>query len=71
NSTNPTIQRFVGATGDYGKALGIDNKWAFNIIKQVGNYAESYERNIVPLGIERGINKLWRDGGILYAPPLR
>ncbi|HJS33257.1 MAG TPA: amino acid ABC transporter substrate-binding protein, partial [Alphaproteobacteria bacterium] len=47
NSTNPTIQRFVGATGDYGKALGIDNKWAFNIIKQVGNYAESYERNIV------------------------
>ncbi len=71
NSTNPTIQRFVGATGDYGKALGVDNKWAYNIIKQVGNYAESYERNIVPLGIERGINKLWRDGGILYAPPLR
>ncbi|HSE77851.1 MAG TPA: amino acid ABC transporter substrate-binding protein [Alphaproteobacteria bacterium] len=71
NSTNPSIQRFVGATGDYGKALGIDNKWAYNIVKQVGNYAESYERNIVPLGIERGINKLWRDGGILYAPPLR
>lgn len=71
NSTNPNIQRFVGATGDFGKALGIDNKWAYNIIKQVGNYGESYERNIVPLGIERGINKLWSEGGILYAPPLR
>jgi general L-amino acid transport system substrate-binding protein len=71
NSTNPSIQRFVGSTGDFGKALGIDNKWAYNIVKQVGNYSESYERNIVPLGIERGINKLWRDGGILYAPPIR
>ncbi len=71
NSTNPNIQRFVGATGDFGKALGIDNKWAYTIIKQVGNYGESYERNIVPLGIERGINKLWSEGGILYAPPLR
>ncbi|MBI3706585.1 MAG: amino acid ABC transporter substrate-binding protein [Proteobacteria bacterium] len=71
NSPNPGIQRFVGLTGDYGKMLGLDNKWSYNIIKQVGNYAESYERNVVPLGIERGINKLWKDGGLMYAPPLR
>jgi general L-amino acid transport system substrate-binding protein len=71
NSPNPGIQRFVGLTGDYGKMLGLDNKWAYNIIKQVGNYAESYERNVVPLGIERGINKLWKDGGLMYAPPMR
>ncbi|HEX6980933.1 MAG TPA: amino acid ABC transporter substrate-binding protein [Alphaproteobacteria bacterium] len=71
NSQNPAIQRFVGATGDFGKMLGIDNKWAYNIIKQVGNYAESYERNIAPLGIERGINKLWKDGGLMYPMPIR
>jgi general L-amino acid transport system substrate-binding protein len=71
NSRNPAIQRFVGATGDYGRMLGVDNRWAYNIIKQVGNYGESYQRNVVPLGIERGINRLWRDGGLMYAPPLR
>jgi len=70
-STNPAIQRFVGATGDFGRMLGVDNRWAYNIIKQVGNYGESYQRNIVPLGIERSVNRLWRDGGLMYAPPLR
>jgi general L-amino acid transport system substrate-binding protein len=71
NSTNPAVQRFVGATGDFGRMLGVDNRWAYNIIKQVGNYGESYQRNIVPLGIERSVNRLWRDGGLMYAPPLR
>ncbi|HSE79630.1 MAG TPA: amino acid ABC transporter substrate-binding protein [Alphaproteobacteria bacterium] len=71
NSQNPAIQRFVGASGDFGKMLGLDNRWAYNIVKQVGNYGESFERNITPLGIERGVNKLWRDGGLMYAPPLR
>ena len=70
-STNPSIQRFVGATGGLGQMLGLDNKWAYNIIKQVGNYAEQYERNIVPLGIERGINRLWTQGGLMYSPPIR
>jgi general L-amino acid transport system substrate-binding protein len=70
-STNPAIQRFVGATGDFGRMLGVDNRWAYNIIKQVGNYAEVYQRNIAPLGIERAQNRLWRDGGLMYAPPLR
>jgi general L-amino acid transport system substrate-binding protein len=71
SSTNPSIQRFVGATGGLGQMLGLDNKWAYNIIKQVGNYAEQYERNIVPLGIERGINRLWTQGGLMYSPPIR
>ncbi len=70
-STNPSIQRFVGATGGLGQMLGLDNKWAYNIVKQVGNYAEQYERNIVPLGIDRGINRLWTQGGLMYSPPIR
>jgi general L-amino acid transport system substrate-binding protein len=70
-SANPSIQRFVGATGDIGKALGLDNRWAYNIVKQVGNYGESFERNLAPLGFERGINKLWTQGGLMYAPPIR
>ncbi len=70
-SADPSVQRFIGATGGMGQMLGLDNKWAYNIIKQVGNYAESYERNVTPLGIERGVNKLWRDGGLMYAPPIR
>lgn len=70
-SKDPAVQRFVGATGDIGKMLGLDNRWAFNIVKQVGNYGESFEANLAPLGFERGLNQLWTKGGILYAPPLR
>ncbi len=67
----PSIQRFVGATGDIGKMMGLDNRWAVNIIKQVGNYGESFDTNLKPLGFERGLNKLWTQGGLLYAPPIR
>lgn len=70
-STNPEVQRFMGTTGDLGKQLGVDNKWAYNIVKQVGNYGESYDKNIVPLGLERGVNALWTKGGLQYAPPMR
>jgi general L-amino acid transport system substrate-binding protein len=70
-SKDPAVQRFVGATGDMGKMLGLDNRWAFNIVKQVGNYGESFEANLAPLGFERGMNQLWTKGGILYAPPIR
>ena len=70
-SKDPAVQRFVGATGDMGKMLGLDNRWAFNIVKQVGNYGESFEANLAPLGFERGLNQLWTKGGILYAPPIR
>ena len=68
---NPAIQRFVGASGDLGKLLGIDNRWAFQIVRQVGNYAESFDANLKPLGFERGLNRLWKDGGLMYAPPIR
>ena len=70
-NANPVIQRFVGAKGEFGKMLGLDNRWAYNIIKQVGNYGESFERHLTPLGVDRGINKLWNRGGLMYAPPIR
>ncbi|MDH3318598.1 MAG: amino acid ABC transporter substrate-binding protein [Betaproteobacteria bacterium] len=70
-STNPSIQRFVGATGDIGKMMSLDNRWAYNVVKQVGNYGESFETNLAPLGFERGINNLWTNGGLMYAPPIR
>ena len=73
-SPNPDIQRLLGVTGDIGQGLGLDAKWAYNIIKQVGNYGESFDRNVgkdSPLGIERGLNALWKDGGLQYGAPIR
>ncbi|MCD6735348.1 MAG: amino acid ABC transporter substrate-binding protein [Burkholderiaceae bacterium] len=70
-SKEPTIQRLVGTSGDVGKGLGIDNDWLVRAIKAVGNYGEMYQRNIGPIGIARGINAQWRDGGLMYAPPIR
>jgi len=71
SSTNPAIQRFVGTSGDIGKMLGLDNRWAFNIVKQVGNYGEMFDANLKPLGFDRGINNLWTKGGLMYSPPIR
>ena len=71
SSKDPAVQRFVGASGDLGKMLGLDNRWAFNIVKQVGNYGESFDANLKPLGFERGQNALWKDGGLMYSPPIR
>lgn len=71
DSQEPAVQRFLGRTGDLGQGLGLDNAWALTIVTQVGNYAESYQRNVAPLGIQRGSNRLWRDGGLLIAPPFR
>ena len=70
-SKDPAVQRFIGASGDIGKMLGLDNRWALNIVKQVGNYGESFDANLKPLGFERGINALWTQGGLMYAPPIR
>jgi len=73
-SKDPKVQRFLGVTPGNGKALGLDEKWAYNIIKQVGNYAEVFERNVgpnTPLGLERGLNALWTDGGLMYVPPFK
>jgi len=71
NDANPDIQRFLGKSGELGQQLGLPNNWAYNIVKQVGNYGESYDRNIGPIGLERGINNLWTKGGLMYAPPVR
>jgi general L-amino acid transport system substrate-binding protein len=73
-SANPSIKRFVGTEGNYGEQLGLTKDWAVRIIKAVGNYGEAFERNVgkgSPLKIDRGLNKLWNQGGIQYAPPIR
>lgn len=74
NSTDPGIRRLLGVEGDFGKAIGLENNWAANAIKAVGNYGEMFDRNVGPdtnLKISRGVNALWKDGGIQYAPPVR
>ncbi|MBC2713002.1 MAG: amino acid ABC transporter substrate-binding protein [Desulfosarcina sp.] len=73
-SKDPKIMRFLGVTEGNGKALGLDEKFAYNIIKKIGNYGEVFERNVgvnTPLGIERGLNALWTDGGLMYSPPFK
>ena len=73
-SENPSIKRILGVTPGMGKALGVDEKWVYAIVKQVGNYGEAFERNLgmgSPLKIDRGMNKLWTEGGLQYAPPIR
>jgi general L-amino acid transport system substrate-binding protein len=73
-STDPRVQRFLGVSPGNGKALGLDENWAYNIIKQVGNYGEIFERNVgvnTPLMIERGLNALWTNGGLMYSPPFK
>ncbi len=73
-SDNPSIKRILGVTPGMGKALGVDEAWVVNIVKQVGNYGESFERNVgmgSPLKIDRGLNNLWTKGGMQYAPPIR
>jgi general L-amino acid transport system substrate-binding protein len=74
SSTNSDVKRILGKDGDFGKNLGLDNEWVYRIIKQVGNYGEIFDRNVGAgsrLKIERGLNKLWKDGGLHYAPPVR
>ena len=74
SSTNPDIRRLLGKEGDFGKGLGLDNDWAFRIIKHVGNYGEIFDRNVGSgsrLKIDRGLNQLWTKGGLQYAPPIR
>jgi len=73
-SEDPVVKRFLGVTPGNGKALGLDEKWVYNIIKQVGNYGEIFDRNVGPdtaLGLERGLNALWTNGGLMYSPPFK
>jgi general L-amino acid transport system substrate-binding protein len=73
-SKNPVVKRLLGVEGDLGKNLGLDIAWAYNIIKQVGNYGEIYDRHVgpnTPLKLERGVNALWKNGGLQYPMPVR
>ena len=74
DSNNPSIRRLLGVEGSFGENIGLSNDWAYNVIKLVGNYGESFDRNVgpdTPLGIARGVNALWSEGGLMYAPPIR
>jgi general L-amino acid transport system substrate-binding protein len=73
-STNPEIRRLLGVEGQFGQSLGLTNDWAYRIIKTVGNYGESFERNVgqgSPLKIARGLNAIWTKGGLQYGLPIR
>jgi general L-amino acid transport system substrate-binding protein len=73
-STNPSVQRFLGVVPGNGKALGLEENFAYNIVKQVGNYGEVFERNVgakTPLALERGLNALWTNGGLMYSFPFK
>lgn len=74
SANNPAVLRLLGVEGGFGESLGLSNEWALNVISQVGNYGESFERHVgpnTPLKISRGLNAQWKDGGLLYAPPIR
>jgi len=73
-SDNPAIRRLLGVEGNFGQGLGLTNDWAYRIIKAIGNYGDSFERNVgmgSPIKIARGLNALWNKGGLQYAPPIR
>ena len=73
-SDNPEVKRLLGTEGAFGEAIGLGNDWAANVIMAVGNYGESFDRNVgpdTPLAISRGVNALWSKGGLQYAPPIR
>ncbi|WP_067216028.1 amino acid ABC transporter substrate-binding protein [Stappia indica] len=74
NSDNPEIRRLLGLDGEFGKTLGLTNDWVARIVRHVGNYGESFDRNLgtgSPMQLPRGVNALWSQGGIQFAPPIR
>ena len=74
NSDNPDLRRLVGVDGDFGEGLGLRPDWAYRVIREVGNYAEMFDRNLglsSPFAMERRQNALWTNGGLMYAPPVR
>ena len=74
NSDNPEVQRLLGASDELGAMMGLDNAWAKNAIKASGNYGEIFAATIgeqTPIGLARGLNAQWTQGGLLYAPPFR
>jgi general L-amino acid transport system substrate-binding protein len=71
SDARPDVQRMLGRSGELGQMLSVDNLWMVNIIRTLGNYGEIFERNLTPIGLQRGPNALWTNGGLQYAPPLR
>ncbi|MBX2835345.1 MAG: amino acid ABC transporter substrate-binding protein [Gammaproteobacteria bacterium] len=74
SNATPAVRRLVGLEGESGAKMGVDNGWCGNIVRQVGNYGEIYEKHLglnTPIGLPRGVNALWTDGGLLYAAPIR
>jgi len=73
HSTSPEVQRLLGKQPELSKAIGLQTDWAYQIVKQLGNYGEIFERNLgtdSPLHLPRALNRLWTDGGLIYAPLL-
>ncbi|ODT81114.1 MAG: amino acid ABC transporter substrate-binding protein [Pelagibacterium sp. SCN 64-44] len=73
-SDNPAVKRLLGVEGDFGTPIGLAANWGYRIVKHIGNYGETFERNMgegSPIGLQRGINALWNKGGLQYAPPIR
>ncbi|MEX0589546.1 MAG: amino acid ABC transporter substrate-binding protein [Xanthobacteraceae bacterium] len=73
-SNNPEVKRLLGTEGNYGEQLGLTKDWVVRVVKHVGNYGESFDRNVgagSKLAIERGLNRLWNKGGLMYAPPIQ
>jgi general L-amino acid transport system substrate-binding protein len=73
-STDPTVRRFFGLEPGVTNGFGLDPRWTYNVIAAVGNYADIFDRNLgvhTPLGLERGMNRLWTNGGLMYSPPFR
>ncbi len=71
HNNSAEAQRLLGTIGKFGEQLGLSNDWAYQIIKQVGNYEDCWRRNFTPLGLDRGVNRLWRDGGLFMPLPFR
>lgn len=69
--TSPDVRRLLGQEGDIGPSMGLDRRWAANAIRAVGNYGEMWQRNVAPFGLQRGLNGLWNQGGLMFSPPLR
>lgn len=73
-SDDPTVKRLLGVELDFGTPLGLDKEWAYRIVKHIGNYGEIFDRHVgpnTPIGLKRGLNALWKDGGVQYAMPIR
>ncbi len=68
---NPEVNRMLGSEGELGAMLGLSKDFGLNVVSQVGNYGEVFDKYLAPLGLKRGLNALYKDGGLLYAPPMR